>query len=178
MEASSPELDRWMARLADGDRSAFEPLYAALYPRAHRLARWRVGDSAAADVAQEALLRVFSRASEFEAGRPVLPWFYAIVANEVRAVLRSPQRRRTELRADPDADAVEATDPEQELLERELHQALEQALASLDAPSAEALGALLGRSARPAVEPATFRKRVSRAYVRLRALLQGEPDAS
>lgn len=81
-------LDALMARLARGDRSAFDALYAALLPRAERLAAVRVGGSEAADVAQNALLRVFARASEFEPDRPCLPWFYAIVANEVRGANR------------------------------------------------------------------------------------------
>src|SRR5687767_13476756 len=81
-----------MERLARGDRSAFDPLYQALQPRALRLATARVGAATAKDVAQSALLKVFSRASEFEVGRPCLPWFYAIVANEIRSVERSRAR--------------------------------------------------------------------------------------
>ncbi|WP_437717045.1 hypothetical protein WMF45_11890 [Sorangium sp. So ce448] len=46
-------------------------------------------------------------------------------------------------------------------------------IASLDAPSAEAIGALLGQTARPAIDAPAFRKRVSRAYARLRLLLGG-----
>ena len=35
------ELDRAMARLADGEREAFDPLFRALHPRALRFARAR-----------------------------------------------------------------------------------------------------------------------------------------
>jgi RNA polymerase sigma-70 factor (ECF subfamily) len=77
-EAREDELDAWMALLADGDRAAFDPLFRALYPRALRLAVARLGDDRGADAAQSALTKLFARASEFAAGRAVLPWFYAI----------------------------------------------------------------------------------------------------
>lgn len=169
------ELDALMARLADGDRTAFDPLFAALHPRAVRVARLRVDMQRAQDIAQTALLKVFSRASEFEAGRPVLPWFYAIVANEVRAVTRGAMvRAQVPLDADdgsPREIADSREDPEARATERELELAVERAIESLDAASADAIYAVLGRTDRPLVESATFRKRVSRAYARLRVAL-------
>ncbi len=91
------ELDRAMDRLAAGDRSAFDPLYVALHPRAVSVARRRLHDDALAlDAAQESLIKVFSRASEFARGAHVLPWFYAVCANEIRAI----ERRRGVLATD------------------------------------------------------------------------------
>lgn len=153
-----------MSRLTDGDRSAFEPLYLELRPRAERAARMRLDPAAAEDVAQAALLRVFSRASEFERGRPLLPWFYAIVGNEIRAVTR-----RARLPAP--AEVVAPPDAEAELTAREIAVALDRAIASLDDDAAQAIRAVLDEAPRPNVAPATFRKRVSRAYSRLRAIL-------
>ena len=104
--ASERELDLLMARLADGDRTAFDPLFAALHPRAVALARMRLDASDADDAAQQTLVRVFSRASEFTPGRPVLPWFYAIAANEIHAVTRRRARDRSrETRAEERAEA-------------------------------------------------------------------------
>lgn len=155
-----------MDRLVDGDRSAFEPLYRALWPRALRVARRRSRVEESEDVAQSAMLRVFARAPEFERGRAVLPWFYAIVANEVRA-------HRTKS-APPVIDAdTNVEDPESVVCARELTDALEHAIASLDRDAAESIHALLERGPRPNVSPASFRKRVSRAYARLRNLLRG-----
>lgn len=169
------ELDALMARLSDGDRTAFDPLFAALHPRAVRVARLRVDSQRAQDIAQTALLKVFSRASEFEAGRPVLPWFYAIVANEVRAVTRGAMvRAQVPLDADdgrPRDIADVSEDPETRATERELELAVERAIESLDPSSADAIYAVLGRTDRPPLESATFRKRVSRAYARLRVAL-------
>ena len=155
-----------MDRLSDGDRGAFQPLYEALRPRAVRFARRSLDECHAEDAAQATLLRVFSRASEFEAGRPVLPWFYAIAANEIRSIARKK------------AVAIEderppVMDPEAELCEREITRALERAIADLDEDSAQAILAVLERGPRPDAPPATFRKRVSRAYARLRIILGG-----
>lgn len=169
-------LDRLMAQLAQGERSAFDPLFRALYPRALRLARSRLHSDLAADVAQSALERVFARASEFEPGCPVLPWFYAIVGNELRAQSRRRGSGETcigEERLEPVDAALD--DPEAMFLEQERHLILDRGIASLDAASAEAIAVVLGRGAPPPIAAPTFRKRLSRAYARLRALL-GDSD--
>ncbi|MBK8216945.1 MAG: sigma-70 family RNA polymerase sigma factor [Myxococcales bacterium] len=167
------ELDTLMARLATGDRAAFDPLFRALHPRAVRFARARVAPSVAEDAAQSALLKVFARASEFSPGRPVLPWFYAVCTNEIRGEAR---RSRSSRSADErEAHGVPSGDAsaEEALLRAELEAALAVAVEELDGPSAEAIHAALGRVDRPAVPDATFRKRLSRAYERLRAAFRG-----
>ncbi len=173
-ELDESELDHLMAQLALGDRDAFDPLFRALQPRALRFASARLGPDRGADAAQAALVRVFARAAEFTPGRPVLPWFYAIVVNEVRALARrgGAERQQGE-RSAAEAWAVAAKDPERLLVEGELLRALEAAIASLDAVSAETIAVLLGRGARPDIAAPAFRKRVSRAYARLRLLLGG-----
>ena len=163
-----------MARLVDGDRTAFDPLFLALHPRALGLARLRLDPNDAEDAAAQALVRLFARAAEFTPGRPLLPWFYAIAANEVHTLAR--RRSRTRARS-ADAALAEAiavpTTPESELLQAELRASLRSAIAELDAPSAGAIRALLDGSERPALRDAAFRKRVSRAYARLRVILGG-----
>jgi RNA polymerase sigma factor (sigma-70 family) len=175
MAEREADLDAWMSRLANGDRSAFEPLYIALRTRARRLASMKVGETSADDVTQSALLRVFARASEFTPGKPCLPWFYAIVVNEIRAA----QRKDARLVPSPlDDDAIASfDDAESQMIERELGRALELAIESLDDDAARAIAAVLGRASMPACAPATFRKRVSRAYAKLRLIL-GANDAT
>src|SRR5580658_6881914 len=110
-----------MARLSRGDRDAFDPLFRALHPRAARLARVRLPPDQASDAAQAIMLRVFARASEFEAGAPVLPWFYAVSANELRS--RERKRARERARAAEESRAGEVRgpdDPERLLLDQEL----------------------------------------------------------
>ena len=76
-----------MERLADGDRSAFSPLYEALWPLMRRFAvRALEGSTDAEDAAQVALMKVFSHAAEFDAERDVVAWVLGIVAwGRVRA---------------------------------------------------------------------------------------------
>ena len=155
-------------RAREGDRTAFDSLFAALRPRALRAARRVLAPDIADDVAQCALERVFFRASEFESGRPALPWFYAIVGNEIRSVRR--RRATAPLEVEPTDDAMSADDA---IATRELEVALERAIATLDAASAEAIAALLGRAPPPALAAPTYRKRLSRAYARLRTILGG-----
>jgi RNA polymerase sigma-70 factor (ECF subfamily) len=165
-------LDALMARLADGDRAAFEPLFRVFHPRALRLARLRLNEADALDAAQSALVKVFARASEFTAGRPALPWFYAVAANEVHAISR--RARASAGRADA-VDAIDAvhasTDPEQELAKAELRAAVADAIDTLDPASASAIAVLLGDAEPQALSSVAQRKRVSRAYARLRNLL-------
>lgn len=173
MPLNEAALDALMERLARGDRSAFDPLYSALQPRALGLARAKLGAAGAAtDVAQSALLRIFSRASEFQAGRPCLPWFYAILANEIRSAKRDSARYVL----DPSAGEAlidDSQNAEAELVTRELERALQLAVDTLDSASANALRAMLGLTPMPDLRPATFRKRVSRAYAKLRLIFGG-----
>jgi RNA polymerase sigma-70 factor (ECF subfamily) len=166
-------LDRAMDALSEGDRSAFDGLFRALYPRAFALARKRLRDDAlAADAAQETMTKMFARAVEFHRGASVLPWFYAICANEIRAI----ERRRGAIAA---ADRDESIDPssddanaEHAMMRRELARALDLAIASLDDDAAHAIAAMLGDEARPNVAETTFRKRLSRAYAKVRHYLR------
>ena len=82
---SEAELDVLMARVSDGEREAFTPLFQALHPRALGVASRRLERAHAAEVAQSSMVKLFASAAAFTPGRPVLPWFYAVVANEVRA---------------------------------------------------------------------------------------------
>ena len=169
------ELDALMDRLAGGDRAAFDPLYETLRPRAARLVAMRIRAELVPDVVQSALLQVFAHASDFRRGSPCLPWFYAIVANEIRGAARRHARDvPTELADDA---LVDPHEPESALVARELHAALHEAVSALDDDAANAIRAVLGLRAPPDIGGAAFRKRVSRAYARLRLILRGH-DAS
>ncbi len=162
-----------MDRLADGDRDAFTPLFEALYPRALAMAKKRLEPGDAEDAAQRTMTAIFARAIEFTPGRPVLPWFYAIAANEIHAVAR--KRRATASREGPERDAelVPADgDPESALSLAEMRAMLREAVRSLDPVSAAAIEGQLAEEASGPRSPA-LRKRVSRAYARLRVLLGG-----
>ena len=170
------ELDALMDRLADGDRAAFTPLFAALHPRVVAIARRRLGPADADDAAQRVLTSVFARATDFERGRPFLPWFWAIVANEVHGLSR---RRRIDIvrerGLEAAAVAVSSSDPENEMVEAEMRANLRRAIDDLDPLSAGVIRAQLGEPGLDVVPASSVavRKRISRAYARLRLLLGG-----
>src|ERR1017187_5865902 len=61
------ELDRQMALLADGDRSAIEPLFRALWPVIQGCCKRALGDGADADdAAQQAMEKIFNEASRYD----------------------------------------------------------------------------------------------------------------
>lgn len=80
-DASSDEV--LMARTAAGDRAAFDRLTTRYALRLRRAAMRVCGDPAAAeDVAQDTLLRAWSRAGQYEPGRgSVAAWLHRIAVN-------------------------------------------------------------------------------------------------
>ena len=163
------QLQDLLARLADGDRAAFPPAFTLLWPVTRAFARSFLRDDVGAeDAAQQALVRVFLRAVEFDASRPALPWVLGVVANECRTLRRRAQRRRegpieaADRRPDPGAS------PEEGAARRDLERAAFDALGGLGAADVEAILAHIGEGERPDLPPATFRKRLERALKRLR----------
>jgi RNA polymerase sigma factor (sigma-70 family) len=169
---SEAELDGLMVRLADGDRAAFTPLFEALYPRAIAVARRRLDDSHAEDAAQRTMASVFARAIEFAPGRPLLPWFYAIAANETHAVARKVRLVAIRETAGSDASLIPADgDPESALSLAEMRALLREALGALDPISAAAIEGQLAEDPPSGPRSPAVRKRLSRAYARLRSIL-------
>ncbi len=155
-----------MERLRDGDRSAFEPVYAAVRPLVEAFAARMLGPSDAGDVAQDTLLGVFSRASEFDPSRDALTWILGIAAWNCRTARRKIARRRE------DHSTVERRDdttPEDLAIRNELTAAIGELLGELGAADAEAILAAIEARDRPPIEPAAFRKRLQRALTRLRS---------
>jgi RNA polymerase sigma-70 factor (ECF subfamily) len=138
-----------------------------------RFARLRLAPALAEDAAQSALLKVFARASEFSPGRPVLPWFYAVCTNEIRGEARRSRPSRSADEHEAHGVPTNGETAEEALLRAELEAALARAVEALDGPSSEAIHVALGRADRPSLPDATFRKRLSRAYERLRAAFRG-----
>jgi DNA-directed RNA polymerase specialized sigma24 family protein len=157
------ELHALMVRLSDGDRAAFHPIYAALWPLLRRFVSRQLAPADAEDVAQQALLKVFARASELDPERDGVAWALGIAAWEVRTHRRRALRRREE----PEAPA--ACDPSPDLealaLARELELAAVEVLGTLRPLDVETLSAM-ARGDRPSGP--TFRKRLERALVRFR----------
>lgn len=157
-------LQREMCRLADGDRAAFEPVFAALWPVLRAFAARALPVPAEAeDAAQCALIKVFSRAAEFDASREALPWALGIAAYECRTLRKARSRRREELRGPPEP-ADERTS-EDAAIERDLVAAAAEVMRGLSVLDQETLLAA-GRGDRES--SSTFRKRLERALARFR----------
>lgn len=173
-EVERNELSRLLARAADGDRAALDPLFAAAWPVTQAFCRRLLGDADADDAAQEALTKVFARAATFDPARDGLTWILTIASWECRTVRRRRSRRRdgAELAVAADhASAPPGERPDQLAERRELLAAASAILGTLSPTDASTLVAAWtdDASARAALAPATFRKRLERALGRFRS---------
>lgn len=162
------QLNEHMRRLADGDRSAFEPVFASLWAPLRSFCARALSPADAEDAAQHALLKVFDRASTFEPEGDALTWAMAIASWECRTVLRRRGRAR-EVADDFLSAKVDSTaSPERRVIDAELEAAALEVLGSLS-PSDRTTLELTMRDEPPEDVPqATFRKRRERAMARLR----------
>jgi len=161
-------LQRDLTALARGERSAFEAVFGRLWPVVRGFAGGFLPPPEAEDAAQEALLRIFRRASEFDPRRDALSWALGVAAWQIRTHRTRARRRREESLEAAAETADRASSPEDAAISSERGAALERALAQLPASDAATLVAF-ARGERPDLPDATFRKRVSRALSRLRA---------
>jgi RNA polymerase sigma factor (sigma-70 family) len=163
-------LNASMRRLTDGDRAAFDPVYAALWPAISAFCWRMLGVRAdAEDAAQQTLVKVFDRMSTFDPSRDALTWALAIAAWECKTLRRRAVRAREIGGEQGDSLPSEAPSPEDRVIARDLEAALEVVLGTLSERDRETLHAtLMDCSPVPAVPAATFRKRRERAFARLR----------
>ena len=160
------ELDALMARLADGDRSVFSVVFKRLWPPTERLCRSLLKNEAdAADATQQAMAKILERASEYDRGRPALPWALAIGAWECRTLRQRRVRRREA--PEESADDRPGENSEEAIVRRDLVHAALAAMGTLSETDRETLIATFGDEA-SAVSSTTFRKRRERALKRLR----------
>lgn len=174
---------RLLAAYARGDAVAARQLVARLAPRAFGQAFRMLGDRAEAeDVVQEALMRLWKMAPDWQPGVALLStWLYRVTANLCTDRLR---RRRT-VAIDEIAEPPDPTpSPAAVLQERARHDALAQAMAQLPERQAQAvalrhleglsnpeIGAIMNVSAE-AVESLTARGKRA-----LAAILAGRREA-
>lgn len=90
-----PNLERELIRKCKGGDSRFyEPLVRAYEPPGLRLAVAMLGNlEDARDALQEAFVKAFDALHRFDLRRPFGPWFYQILRNQCRDMLRSRQAR-------------------------------------------------------------------------------------
>jgi RNA polymerase sigma-70 factor (ECF subfamily) len=161
-------VDELMARVADGDRSAFSLVYRRLWEPTLRLCVWLLHSEAdAQDAAQQAMEKILARASDYDRTRPATAWALAIAAWECRTIIRRSVRHR-ETSDEAAVSALVAADLNEEVIGRDLAQAAVAALGTLDESDQEVLVETFWEEAKDAAPPA-LRKRRQRALARLRA---------
>ena len=171
--AERRQLNDLMLRLADGDRSVFDAVFAMLHPVVFRSClRWLGNSAEAEDASQAALLKVFLEAPAFDPDRDALGWALTIAGFECRSLRQSRRRRREELATTEGLATVSVEDrtPEQNAEDAELKAYLENAMEELAPLDRETVMTILGQADRPAVAPATFRKRAERAVRRIQRI--------
>lgn len=109
-----PDLERELIRKCKaGNQRFYEPLVRAYEPSGLRLATAMMGNvEDARDALQDAFVKAYEALHRFDLRRPFGPWFFQILRNQCRDMLRSRQARfrkealdeRLEMRpADPEA---------------------------------------------------------------------------
>lgn len=165
--AARQELTVMMARLADGDRSVFDAVYAELWPILSAFCGKALGAADAEDAAQQALLKVFDRAGTFERGRDALTWALSIAVWEIRTIRKRHARSRTSTLEEHQHPSI-ADNPEGLAAERQIVQAARQVLGQLSDVDQQTLLATFNEESTDAVAGATLRKRRERALSRLK----------
>lgn len=166
MSFSREHLNDAMLRLADGDRSAFDVVFAGVVPVVRRVAAsmLRATPADVDDAVQLAVTKLFAQASKFQRDGDVVRWAVALVGWECRTLRQ--RRRREVLNAERPGQLIGQLmpTPEELAITDELIGHVHELLGDLS----EADRALLTRTV--SGEPAAERKRRQRATDRLKAL--------
>jgi RNA polymerase sigma factor (sigma-70 family) len=188
---AAPTLDDLVARAREGDGPALEQVVRCIKDDVFRLAvrmLWHPED--AEDATQEILMRVVTRLSTFRGESAFRTWVYRIATNHLLDARQSRVEREeltfagfgaqlAEGLSDPAAPATSA--PDQALLEEEVKIGCTTGMLlclDRDHRIAYVLGDVFELKSEDAayalgIEPATFRKRLSRARERLRSFMRG-----
>lgn len=161
-----------MTRLIAGDSRAFDPLFVALWSPALRYARHllasstRTDPTAAEDVTQRALIRLFEEAPAYRRGSSVMAWALSLTYWEARSERQRARRSKlSPLSAAEPADT--RTSALDQLIDDEARRELDRLLATLD-PEERALLGLEDSNLSPHLSPSAVRKRRQRLLSRLR----------
>jgi RNA polymerase sigma-70 factor (ECF subfamily) len=156
-----------MVRLADGDRSVFDQVYAELWPIVSAFCGKALATADAEDAAQQALLKVFDRAATFERDRDALTWALSIAVWEIKTIRKRFARSKTTALDETQLPSI-TDNPEGLTSERQIVEAAQEVLGQLSELDQQTLIATFNQESSDEIAGATFRKRRERALVRLR----------
>lgn len=165
------ELNLKLAQLADGERSAFDYVFETTWPLVHGLAKRTLGPSHDADdVGQQALMKVFARAHEFNKERDALSWILGITSYECMTLRQRVRRRKEDLSDEQQLGEIRDSElnPEDQHIKKDLHRALRDVLTGMSLQDQETILASIDDEVKSSVTGATYRKRLQRALQRLR----------
>jgi RNA polymerase sigma-70 factor (ECF subfamily) len=116
-----PELERELIRKCKaGDTRFYEPLVRAYEPSGLRLAVAMMGNTEdAQDALQEAFIKTYDTLHRFDLRRPFGPWFFQILRNQCRDMLRS---RKAKFRMEEVDELLEERPADAERGPERLHQ--------------------------------------------------------
>jgi RNA polymerase sigma factor (sigma-70 family) len=165
------QLNRSMAALADGDRSAFDSVYRLLWPvLASFVAVMSKDRMIAEDIAQQAMLKVLGKVSTFDRSMDAVAWCMGIAANEYRSYRRR-LGKRSEVHVDCAEHCAEPSDeetPEEIVIRNDLGNAVRALLRDLRPQDLEVVVAAVYERQRPPLAAAAFRKRLQRVLAAIR----------
>lgn len=178
--AQRDQLQRAMKALAEGDRSAFRPVFSALWGILLRFSERALQDAdLAQDVAQTALMKLLLHAADFQPERDAVAWALGFAAYECLSARNRSRRQREQVDAEALATvAVSDPSPEDAVIREDLRAAATEVVGSLRPRDAETLELAFSGPRRAGSGPA-FRKRLQRALERLRTAWRhshGSPD--
>lgn len=115
-----------MKAFVDGDGDAMRSLVDRYGPRIIQFATRFVGPDAACDVAQETFLALLQRPKDYNPGKDLAPWLFAIARNVALKGSRSKRRHPTVPLWEGNASDIRTPgpDPSQHLSEKEQHDEL------------------------------------------------------
>ena len=187
-EASSARATVLMGRYCDGDRRAFDELYATLSPRILGYLTGLVKERAAAeDLLQLTFIKLHQHRDVYIRGANPVPWLYTIAHRTCLDELRRRKRSRVRMSADgnlPHEPAVDISGSAEPSQEAATEQAIARGMAALaDLPEMQRQAVLLtkihGHSTAQAASilgttVGALKLRAHRGYIALRQKLKAE----
>ena len=140
IEAVPQPTERLLVAHRDGDREAFSQLVERYRrPVFGYLVRCGIAEADRDDVFQDIFIKIHQRADQYDAGRPLHPWLFTVVANTVRTYLRK-QKLRSYFVWEPAPDIEDdAPDAESLASAQQTKAWLERAIQALPMPQREVL---------------------------------------
>jgi RNA polymerase sigma-70 factor, ECF subfamily len=130
-EIVDPELE-WIRRIAEGDRNAFEQLFAAYQMRLFRYLMHMVADKGTAEeLTNDTMVAAWKNAGSFKGQSKASTWLFAIARNKALNAMRGQQPVMIEVETAMATTASASDNPEQTASRGSLHATMKQALQEL-----------------------------------------------